>query len=455
MQNIQMDATTFRCKIYEPAFHEVMKSYNGEPHAKEIMFKGGGASGKSVFITKDMLFWLMEREHDQALIVTYQSVHQLNTVARYERELDELGIPYERKSNKDGRIDLLFGTHKIMFMIVKSSSYDQMIEKMKTFVTSEQGVLKFIWFEEFTAILREFVTFEKFYFSVSRLYRELRSDSMIFYAFNPPDNGRDPIYSFIEQFTGMIIHSTIFDLPKAWQSQEDLRLAEHLEKTNPKLFANIYMGERSGTKGLAFLTDYEMLVDYPQEPIIDYQITVDNGSKDATTFSVWGIGESHNVYYIDGFYHSGRDTGQRMRFSEYALILARYIKASSYKISAVITDSLIFTDELAGLGIESKFIDKKKIDNVGFRALCYDYASELVERRKLKVCREGDYMMFINQLSNAEVDVKGKRASVKRPNNENTPEDRQIHKVDTFTYFMYANSRRLLGREKARYFNYE
>lgn len=457
-------------ELFAPCYRNVVSNsifmMKRQEFKKIVVMASGRASGKSQVTFDIIIMSLPFFENDDCMIVVYNVRHKVNTLRLLRTKLKNHGYyHFKERTGEDGEKILLFGNNNsITVTSIKANSKEEEREKMKTSINynyENGGVLRYLVLEEWTAIIDVYDNYLDANNAISSFGRlfptRLDLDDKYystFYIYNPPANRQHNVYpwkDFIQEREPLNVNTTILDLPEKWQSQEDLEIIKSWEKMgNHKAIQHYYYGIPSLTGGLAYNIDYKVLITEDEADKLqftDYQIFVDNGSKDATTFVLYGKTIKGNVIALDVFYHSGRETGQRKPFSEYAEILANSVHNLPVNIKHIVTDSLIFTDELKKHNINSQFIEKKNIENMGFREACYDFSCELVNRKRFYIVDKPNNHILYEQIKNAETDLRGNRIKMKRPNNENTPEEKQVHTCDTFSYYCYFNSKELLGRK--------
>lgn len=431
--NLQSRADYFRCLVYEPVFQNVKNSYILDTFYKHIVLKGGGASGKSEQIGHEINFWLPERVEDEALIITYSQEHKKNTVNRIKRILKQHNYQYIESKG-----DIIYGNNnRIRFLSLAGKSKAEEKEKLKTFTLENSNSLKFIWFEEFTAIIGLFDNYHEYFYAVSRLFRETRKDTIIFYCYNPlPMKSTHPINEFakIEAEDKLTIHSTIYDLPKKFQSEQDIKEAEELKRLNPKAWENIYMGlEVSGDNNAFDITDdiyTELSDDY-----IDYQVFSDEGTVNATTFSLFGFTRAGEIHFITNYYYSSKITGIQKSPEYFANEYIEFIGNLKNSISKNMVDSPYFAVQLREKGIEAQSVHSLKD-----RPLSYKLLLDMVLRKRFKVVRREENEMLIKQMTNAEKEYNREGLPmISKKYESGNRNEKHTHSLDTCLYMCLVN----------------
>lgn len=457
MNEIVISAAEFRCKAYEPIFQNIYNSYTGGEHYNEIATYGGGASGKSEHITREVEYWLPEFDNDEAVVVTYSPMHANNTMKRMTRVLDSHGITY-KVVNKLSHSELHFANGNIVQLIsAKAGSWEETQEKLKTFVTNTPNSLKFIFFEEFTAIMHLFKTYNTFINTTSRLFREMRPDSIIFYAWNPPRNRRHPIYDFLKYFDGLKVFTTMYDLPPKWQSAYDLKVAEHLRKTNPTAYRLTYLGEDVGEDGLAFIVDKGMLTELADH-YTSYHYLTDEGTANASTFMLLGTTIDGQVHCISSYYHTSKVDGVRKAPSEYAKDFEDFESMHGIVFDTITTDGIYFAEQLRVQGYPTA----ESIHKYKDRAKSYKLLKDLNDEHNLKIVIHEDEdgsmaeinksnMLLYEQLENALIEEstgsQGQRIEKVSKAAESSSEDQSqhFHLGDLLLYFCTRQQKNVIG----------
>lgn len=455
--------------IVSPCYYPLATNYVNMMRDKAfnqlVIMASGRSAGKS-HVTFDMIVSTLPFfPDDDAIIITYSVRHKVNTCRLLRTKLKGHGYSkYKERTGEDGEKIFQFGrNNSITVMSLKGVSKDDEREKMKTSVNfnyENGGRLRYLVAEEWTAIINIFDTYLEANNAISSFGRLRPKDNkyMSIYIYNPPNDDMHPVNDwneFVQEQKPMNIHATIFDLKPDYQSQEDLKIINTWESMgNTNAIDHYYRGIVKLRGGKAFTFDYEWKLPSIKGMIFtEYQVFIDNGEKDATTFSLQGITSDKKLVRLYTYYHSGRQSGKCKAFSDYALDLKKFLNrfASLKKPiipKRIVTDSLTFTTECSKIGIETQFIEKKATENATFRELAYDYTDEMIKQHRYYVYDIEENQIAIEQMLNANKDTRKRFPRVAKVNNETTPEKRQIHCVDCDTYGIYFNSKYLLGREE-------
>lgn len=391
-----MRTSDFNCPVFDPIYQNIKASYKGEHKYDAIVSKGGSASGKSQNIAHNMIFWLPEVKGHEALIILYGMSHKNNTVQRIINIMNRQEIPYNIENTDDKKTLIKYGNNnKITIMGIKAGSKEEIVEKLKTFET--ENPLKFIWFEEFTAILYTFDDASRFRSGISRLYRTMDDNGIIFYTFNPPKLTYSVFYEWLETFEGLTVHSTMYDLPGCWVSERDIKEAERLKRTNKQDYNDTVMGIPSHGNSNAFVITDDIYTE-PAKDYVEFYIHTDEATRNATTFGLFGYTADGDYHLIDLFYHSSKMDGIMYSQGQYAKMFIDWSQEFISGVSRVVTDGLIFRQELVTRGIRAQSMGEAiKKD----RKLSYTLLEHLINKGRFKVLRNPNNEMMVTQLRNA------------------------------------------------------
>lgn len=145
------------------------------------------------------------------------------------------------------------------------------------------------------------------------------------YIYNPPKNPNAPINKWckkMEKRSDCIhIHTDYRDVPKEWLGSDLIESAKELEKTDPKKYRWVWLGEAIGVDEMIYyMFSQEHIVEPPKDRIYHKVIIGgDYGQQNATTYQAFGIDEYNKKFRgLNEFYHSGREEGKQKTPSEYA-----------------------------------------------------------------------------------------------------------------------------------------
>ncbi len=160
-------------------------------------------------------------------------------------------------------------------------------------VKISSGYIKYIWYEE----ADEFGGFEELDMINQSLMRG-NGDFVCLYTYNPPRSAASWInFGFGKPRPDRLLHRSDYrDVPEEWLGRAFLAEAEYLKQSDPRRYANEYLGEITGTGA-------EVFTNVTLEPISAESI----GSFDRTYRGIdWGYGADPFVYIGTALENSGR-----------------------------------------------------------------------------------------------------------------------------------------------------
>ena len=262
------------------------------------------------------------------------------------------------------------------------------------------------------------------------------------FIFNPPKNKNHWLIDFMDEFDdedALKIKTTVYDLPTEWFA-DDLYVQWKKEaEINPTRFSHEMLGDMVGDNGLAFPNASECLVDknfYNNKNVVNRQVVIDAGVRDATTWAVFDLTVDGYIIINDVFYHSNRQSESELSFSDYAILFHDYMQKYQ-NVDRIYCDGLPLRNEIRKYGY--KVINLTKKD----RALQFSIPYNYFQDGKIKLISKDSNMIMYHQLNNAElqyVNINAKNVEViKKVDNENIKEDKQIHTVDIVCYYFLKN----------------
>jgi len=150
-------------------------------------------------------------------------------------------------------------------------------------VKVSRGYIRFIWFEE----ADEFGGIEEFDIINQSLMRG-NGDFVCFYTYNPPRSAASGInFGFARPRPDRLLHRSDYrSVPEEWLGRAFIAEAEYLKQSDPRRYANEYLGEITGT-GAEVFTNVRL------EPISEEKIR----SFERTYRGIdWGYGADPFVY---------------------------------------------------------------------------------------------------------------------------------------------------------------
>lgn len=320
-----------------PKYYEVHRRLR-QPGCGEYWLKGGRGSGKSSFISIEIVLLMMRLPQLNAVAVRKVGVYLRDSVYQQLRwAVDLLGVGHLwRCKESPMEMEYLPTGQKILF---RGSDKAEKLKSTKVGV----GYIGIVWFEELT----EFDGMEEIRSICQSLLRG-GDIQVVFCSYNPPRYVDSWVNEEAQQdVAGRIcLHSTYRDMPERWLGRGFVLAAEHLQNCNEKAYRHEYLGEVVGGGGEVF------------DNVVVREITADEvrGFDRIRRGIDWGYGKDpfvyvvcyydrnrNSLYIFDEFYKVGA------KFAE----IAEYIRAENALNLPVVADSAEprSNDELRDRGI--------------------------------------------------------------------------------------------------------
>ncbi len=205
---------------------------------QELVAKGGRGSGKSSYISIELVLQLLRHPACHAVVLRkIGGTLRTSVYAQIQWAIGALGLAKQfRCTVSPMECTYLPTGQKILFFGTDDPG------KLKS-IKVPFGAIGLAWFEE----LDQFDGPEEVRSVEQSVFRG-GSFTLAFKSFNPPASGRSWANRYaLEQRPGKLVHhSTYRDLPPAWLGERFLADAAHLEQTNPTAFRQEYLGEAVG-----------------------------------------------------------------------------------------------------------------------------------------------------------------------------------------------------------------
>lgn len=205
---------------------------------QELVAKGGRGSGKSSYISIELVLQLLRHPACHAVVLRkIGGTLRTSVYAQIQWAIGVLGLAKQfRCTVSPMECTYLPTGQKILFFGTDDPG------KLKS-IKVPFGAIGLAWFEE----LDQFDGPEEVRSVEQSVFRG-GSFTLAFKSFNPPASGRSWANRYaLEQRPGKLVHhSTYRDLPPAWLGERFLADAAHLEQTNPTAFRHEYLGEAVG-----------------------------------------------------------------------------------------------------------------------------------------------------------------------------------------------------------------
>ena len=206
--------------------------------------KGGRGSGKSSFISIEILLGMIEDEAANGVIIRKVAANLKDSVfEQMNWAIRTLGVEdeWERKMSPLELVRKGTG-QRIIFRGCDDP------RKLKS-VKFQKGYAKFIWYEEADEFsgMAEIRSMNQ---SLMRGGEEFR----VFYSYNPPKFAGSWVNQEAaeERNDRMMHHSTYLEMKKEWLGNQFLMEAEYIRKRHPETYRHEYLGEVTGGDGEVF-----------------------------------------------------------------------------------------------------------------------------------------------------------------------------------------------------------
>jgi len=209
-----------------------------------LWFKGGRGSGKSSFISLEIILGIMTDENANAVALRKIGNNLKDSV--FEQLLwaiEALGVSqcWEERQTPP-KLTYKKTGQKILFRGADNPS------KIKS-TKFKKGYAKFIWFEE----ADEFNGMEEIR-NINQSLMRGGSGFMVMYSYNPPKSISNWVNteSALKRDDKKVYKSTYLDMPRQWLGEQFFREAEYLKKISPQSYEHEYLGQATGNGGEVF-----------------------------------------------------------------------------------------------------------------------------------------------------------------------------------------------------------
>lgn len=244
-------------KLIAPSFYELHRELK-EGLYDEYWLKGGRGSGKSTFISVEIILGMLQDPAANAVVFRrYQNELRDSVVGQFEWTIAKMNLGHLfHVQVSPMQIVYLPTGQRILFRGADKPT------KLKS-INIGKGYIKYAWFEE----LDQFGGMDEIRNILQSVFRGGDQKRIVFFSYNPPKSSR----SWANQEAKIpkpgkrVHHSTYLDVPRHWLGEKFLVDAEHLKQTNELAYRHEYLGEETGT-GLEVFTNVQF------ETITDEQI---------------------------------------------------------------------------------------------------------------------------------------------------------------------------------------
>ena len=205
-------------------FYELHRDIREGRHT-HYWLKGGRGSGKSSFLSLELLLGLLEDEEANGVILRKLAVNLRDSVyAQMLWAIEALGVEEEWEQRVSSMELICKRTgQKILFRGCDDP------RKLKS-IKFQQGYAKFIWYEEADEFggMAELRSLNQSLLRGGEAFR-------IFYSYNPPKYARSWVNQEMreERADRLIHHSTYREMPEEWLGSQFLMEADYIRKRHP------------------------------------------------------------------------------------------------------------------------------------------------------------------------------------------------------------------------------
>lgn len=237
-----MENSIMLAELMTPVYYPIHHAVKSHTH-DEIWLKGGRGSGKSSFISLEIILGMLGEPEANAII--YRRVADTLRDSVYAQLLwaiDKLGVAHLWQA-KLSPMELVYKPtgQRVIFRGADDPQKSKGIKLQK-------GYFKYIWFEELT----EFRGMEDVRTIMASVARG--GEAITFYSYNPPRSARN--WTNAESLTNrpgrLIAHSSYLDVPAEWLGKRFIAEAEALKENNDRAYRHMYLGEVTGAGGNVF-----------------------------------------------------------------------------------------------------------------------------------------------------------------------------------------------------------
>ena len=225
-----------------PAFYGVHEDMKRNRHA-EIWLSGGRGSGKSSFVSIEILLGMLRNPNVNAMI--YRKVGATLRESVYGQmvwAVEKLGLArYFKMRLAPLELEYLPTGQRILFRGADDPSKSKSIKLSR-------GWFGFLWFEE----LAEFSGMDAIRTIKASVLRGGRATTV--YTYNPPKSRNSWVNgeALVVRADRLTHESSYLDMPREWLGETFLQEAEQLKRTNERAYRHMYLGEITGTGGQVF-----------------------------------------------------------------------------------------------------------------------------------------------------------------------------------------------------------
>lgn len=225
------------------SFYDVHRNIINEK-CTHYWLKGGRGSTKSSFVSLEIVLGIMKDDNANAVVFRKVGVNLKDSV--FEQiwwAISALGAQ-EQWEGKSSPLEIVYKMtgQKILF---RGADNPKKIKSIKC----RKGYIKYIWYEE----TDEFAGMTEIR-NINQSLMRGGKKFFVFYTYNPPKSKKNWVNAESEKKREdkYIHHSTYEKIPIQWLGEQFFLEAEHVKKTQPKVYQHEYLGEAIGLEGTVF-----------------------------------------------------------------------------------------------------------------------------------------------------------------------------------------------------------
>lgn len=283
--------------LIAPVFDAVHEDIRAGGHTHYFL-KGGRGSTKSSFVSLEIIFGMMKHPDRNCVVLRKVAAYLRDSVfMQLKWAIDMLGVAeeWEEKLNSPELIYRKTG-QRILF---RGADDPKKIKSIKM----QNGYIGYVWYEE----ADQFSGMAEIRSINQSLLRGGESYT-VFYSYNPPMSIKNWINQEVAQTAdGRLVHASSYkDVPKEWLGKQFILEAEHVRRTNERIYRHEYLGEAVGTGGEVFTNvTVRSIPKEEREHLAQLRAGIDFGyAADPFVYMVCAL-EKRHLYLLEEIFKAG------------------------------------------------------------------------------------------------------------------------------------------------------
>lgn len=288
---------------------------------KHIILTSGRAGTKSSFAAIRADFQIVHDPHGSVVVLRKHHNKLRKTVYKeILRGINRLGISKSRFYITRSPMEITYKRHRTTVYFSGSDGIDD-----TKGIIDEDKPIKLVIIDELTEFFDDGEGEDELANIEATFVRGNNGGFQMIYMYNPPRNPNAPVNKWCRKMEKrkdcIHIHTDYRDVPEKWLGPDLIESAEAMERSDPKMYRYIWLGQSVGVDELIYYMFSPKHVGKPPDERI-YQIVYiggDYGQQNATTFQAFGLDTYNQILQgLGEYYHSGRKTGRQKSPSQYA-----------------------------------------------------------------------------------------------------------------------------------------